>query len=98
MIQEDPRANRHLKHLCYILEEKDSSEIHDLNSDLIRIDVSNELLCDMRELFKQITYEEQVRLMMIAPSSWGRTALLQWFEASDHQARNLFYFVEIGIF
>ncbi|CAM4961315.1 unnamed protein product [Rotaria socialis] len=42
-------------------------------------------LCD--ELFKQSTYEEQVRLMMIAPESWGRTALSQWFGARDHQAR-----------
>ena len=78
---------RHLQHLCNILEENDSDEVHDMNSDSIRIDKSNELLDGMKELFKQSTYEEQVRLMTIAPDSWGRTAIAQWFGASDHQAR-----------
>ncbi|CAF1124223.1 unnamed protein product [Rotaria magnacalcarata] len=68
-------------------EENDANEAHDLNPDLIRVDESNELLHGMKELFKQSTYEEQVRLMTIAPDSWGRTALSQWFGARDHQAR-----------
>ena len=78
---------RHLQHLCNILEENDSDEVYDMNSDSIRIDESNELLDGMKELFKQSTYEEQVRLMTIAPDSWGRSAIRQWFGASDHQAR-----------
>ncbi|CAF3305172.1 unnamed protein product [Rotaria socialis] len=86
-IQEDPRTNRHLKHLYDVLEQNDDNEVHDLNPDSIRIDESNEFLHGMKELFKQSTYEEQVRLMMIAPESWGRTALSQWFGARDHQAR-----------
>ncbi|CAF4619568.1 unnamed protein product, partial [Rotaria socialis] len=84
---EDPRTNRHLKHLYDVLEQNDDNEVHDLNPDSIRIDESNEFLHGMKELFKQSTYEEQVRLMMIAPESWGRTALSQWFGARDHQAR-----------
>ena len=78
---------RHLQHLCNILEENDSDEVYDMNSDSIRIDKSNELLDGMKELFKQSTYEEQVRLMTIAPDNWGRTAIAQWFGASDHHAR-----------
>ena len=78
---------RHLKHLCDILEENDGNEVQDLDPDLVRIVESNELLYGIKELFKQSTYEEQVRLMTIAPDSWGRIALSQWFEASDHQAR-----------
>ena len=58
-----------------------------MNPGSIRIDESNELLDGMKELFQQSTYEEQVRLMMIAPDSWGRTAIAQWFGASVHQAR-----------
>ena len=58
-----------------------------MNLDSIRIDESKELLDGMKELFKQSTYEEQVRLMTIAPDSWGRTATAQWFGASDHQVR-----------
>ncbi|CAF4597394.1 unnamed protein product [Rotaria socialis] len=84
---QDPRTNRHLKHLYDVLEQNDDNEVHDLNPDSIRIDESNEFLHGMKELFKQSTYEEQVRLMMIAPESWGRTALSQWFGARDHQAR-----------
>ncbi|CAF2076139.1 unnamed protein product [Rotaria magnacalcarata] len=78
---------RHLKHLCDILEENDSNEVHDMNPDSIRIKESNELLYGVKELFQQSTYEEQVRLMTIAPNSWGRIAIAQWFGASDHQAR-----------
>ncbi|CAF5192443.1 unnamed protein product [Rotaria magnacalcarata] len=58
-----------------------------MNPDSIRIDESNELLHGMREFFQQSTYEEQVRLMTIAPDNWGRIAIAQWFGASDHQAR-----------
>ena len=61
---------RHLKHLCDILEENDSDEVHDMNPGSIRIDEPNELLDGMKELFQQSTYEEQVRLMTIAPDSW----------------------------
>lgn len=78
---------RHLKHLCDVLEANDGNEVDYVNHDLIHIDESNELLQGLKELFKQSTYEEQVRLMTIAPDSWGRTALAQWFEAGDHQAR-----------
>ena len=78
---------RHLQHLCDILEENDSDEVHDMNPGLIRIDESNELLNGMKELCWKSSYEEQVRLMTIAPDSWGRTAIAQWFGASDHQAR-----------
>ena len=77
---------RHLKHLRDILEENDSDEVRDMNPGSIRIDESNELLDGMKELFQQSTYEEQVRLMTIAPDSWGRTAIAQSFGASDHQA------------
>ena len=58
---------RHLQHLCDILEENASDEVHDMNSDSIRIDESNELLDGMKELFKQSTYEEQVRLRPSPP-------------------------------
>ena len=90
---------RHLQHLCDILEENDSDEVHDMNSDSIRIDESNELLDGMKELFKKSTYEEQVRLMTIAPDSWGRTAIAQWFGATDHQALAIHFTpVEIEVF
>ena len=78
---------RHLKHLCDILKDNGGNEVHDLDPDLVRIDRSNELLHGMKELFKQSTYEEQVRLITIAPDSWGRTGLSQCFGTSDHQAR-----------
>ena len=52
----------------------------------------------MKELFKQSTYEEQVRLMTTVADSWVRTALSLRLEQVIIKLDNLLYFVEIGAF
>lgn len=77
---------RYLRRLCDILENK-NSQIHDPNPHFLEIDESNDILHGVKELFKQSTDDEQIRLMTIAPANWGRVTLSQWFGSSEHQAR-----------
>ena len=78
---------RYLQYLCDLLEDKGSNEVHDPNPHSISMNESNQILQGVKELFKQSTWEEQIRLMTIAPLNWGRTELSQWFGSTDHQAR-----------
>lgn len=78
---------RYLQYLCDLLEDEGSNEVHRPNPHSISINESNQILQGVKELFKQSTWEEQIRLMTIAPLNWGRIELSQWFESTDHQAR-----------
>jgi len=72
--------------LCDVLEHN-SSQLHDPNPHSLEISESNELLIGLKELFKQSSDSEQIRIMTIAPVSWGRVMLSKWFECTDHHAR-----------
>jgi hypothetical protein len=41
----------------------------------------------MKELFNESNDSEQIRLMTIAPTSWGRVMVSKWFGSTDHHAR-----------
>ena len=45
------------------------------------------MLHGVKELFKQTTDDEQIRLMTTAPVNWSLIRLSQWFRSSKHQAR-----------
>jgi hypothetical protein len=77
---------RHLRHLCDILENS-HDQLQDSNPHAIEIDESNKLLSGIKQLFKQSSDAEQIRLMTIAPVDWGRIMIRKWFDSSDHQAR-----------
>ena len=89
---------RYLQYLCDLLEDKGSNEIHDPNPHSISINESNQIFTRRQELFKQSTWEEQIRLMTIAPLTWGRIDLSQWFGSTDHQARQAILFAETNTF
>ncbi|CAF3467978.1 unnamed protein product [Rotaria sp. Silwood2] len=77
---------QYLRRLCDILEDK-NPQIHDPNPHSLEIDESNDFLHGVKELFKQSTDDEQIRLMTIASANWGHITLSQWFGSSEHQAR-----------
>ena len=86
--QQVDNVYRYLQYLCDLLEDNGSNEIRDPELYSISINESNQILQSVKELFKQSTWEEQIRLMAIAPHNWGRTELSQWFGPTDHQTRH----------
>lgn len=84
--QQIDNVYRRLRHICDVLEYT-SAESHDPNPHSIEINETNDLLVGLKELFEQSSDSEQIRLMTIAPVSWGRVMLSKWFQCSDHQAR-----------
>jgi hypothetical protein len=77
---------RHLRGLCDILE-NNHPQSHDPNPHAIEIDESNKLLDGVKQLYEQSGDAERIRLMTIAPLDWGRVILRNWFNSSDHEAR-----------
>lgn len=68
---------RKLNRLCDILEEK-SQDLHDPNPHGLTISEANELLGGLRKLYADSDASEQVRLMTIAPTEWGRQKIEKW--------------------
>lgn len=77
---------RHLLGLCEKLENS-HPHLQDSNPHAIGTDESNKLLSGVKQLFKQSGNAEQIRLMTIAPTDWGRIMIRKWFDSSGHQAR-----------
>lgn len=72
-----------LRDLCETLTRKeDQSPVFDLSSN-----DSNEFLDGLKHLYKESSDIEQIRLLTIAPAEWGRVKIQEWFESTDHQAR-----------
>ena len=72
-----------LRDLCETLVQKeDHPRVFDLSTN-----DSNEFLHGLRSLYKESTEIEQIRLLTIAPADWGRVKIQEWFESTDHQAR-----------
>ncbi|CAF4595115.1 unnamed protein product [Rotaria socialis] len=62
---------RKINRLCDILDGK-AQVLHDPNPHGLMIRESNELLGSLRKLYADSDANEQVRLMTIAPTEWGR--------------------------
>ena len=67
----------HLHQLCDILEDKVSNSTQ-ANPHGLRIEESNELISGLKKLFNESSTAEQVRLMTIAPKTWGRKNTEKW--------------------
>jgi len=61
---------RKLHHLCDVLEGLPQVS-HDPSVHKLRISESNELLDGLKRLFDNSNTDEQIRLMTIAPNTWG---------------------------
>ena len=48
---------------------------------------SNGLIEGLQTLLKHSSSSEKIRLLTIAPVSWGRSAVVNFFNCTDHQAR-----------
>ena len=68
---------RKLNRLCDTLDGK-SQVLHAPNSHRLMICESNELLAGLRKLHADSDSNEQVRLMIIAPTGWGRQKIEKW--------------------
>lgn len=69
---------RNLHQLCDVLEEV-TPVLHDPNPHELRISECNELLDGLKKLFDESNDHEQIRLMTIAPKTWGRQKIEKWF-------------------
>jgi hypothetical protein len=67
----------HLHQLCDAFEGKVNSSTQ-ANPHGLRIDESNELITGLKRLFNESSTAEQVRLMTIAPKTWGRRKIERW--------------------
>ena len=68
---------RKLNRLCDILDGK-SQFLHDPNPHGLMIRESNQLSIGLRKLYADSDANEQVRLMTIAPTEWGRQKIEKW--------------------
>jgi hypothetical protein len=72
-----------LRDLCETLVRKDDyPRVPNLS-----LNDSNEFLYGLKNLYKESSNIEQIRLLTIAPADWGRVKIQEWFESTDHQAR-----------
>lgn len=78
---------QYLCHLCDTLERSDQLQSLESKPLILPVDDSNDLLHGLKELFNESSDSEQIRLMTIAPTSWGRVKLCKWFDSTDSQAR-----------
>ena len=67
----------HLHQLCDILEGQVSNSTQ-ANPHGLCIEESNELISGLKKLFNESSTAEQVRLMTIAPKTWGRKKTEKW--------------------
>ena len=77
---------RHLSRLCDILKDI-HIESHDPNPHAIETDESNKLLDGVKQLYEESSDSERIRLVTIAPFSWGRIKLCKWFGCTENDAR-----------
>ena len=68
---------RELHQLCDVLEGRNESS-RDPNPHGLLVSESNELLDGLKMLFSNGSDQEQVRLMTIAPKTWGRQKMEKW--------------------
>lgn len=74
--------------LCDVLEGKNNHS-QQSNPHGLRIEESNALIDGLKRLFNESSAAEQVRLMTIAPSFWGRKKIEKWC-VSLHTSRSHF--------
>ena len=77
------RIRSHAENLTGV-RSKDASK---LDSSKMTIEENEELLDGLKLLFDESDYDEQIRLLTIAPSSWGRSRIEAFFSCNDYQAR-----------
>jgi hypothetical protein len=77
------RIRSHAQNLTGV-RSKDASK---LDSSKMTIEENEELLDGLKLLFDESDYDEQSRLLTIAPSSWGRSRIEAFFSCNDYQAR-----------
>lgn len=91
-----------LHQLCNVLEGKVNSSTQ-ANPHKLRIEESNELITGLKKLFKENNAAEQVRLMTIAPKTWGRRKTEKWCVDCKHPIyvssceTNFLYFFLLGL-
>ena len=59
----------------------------DFGKSTITIEDTEQLLDGFKLLFKSSDYDEQVRLLTLAPSNWGRPQIQDFFDCNEWQAR-----------
>lgn len=64
-----------------------SKDVSKLDSAKLTIEENDELLDGLKLLFDESDYDEQIRLLTIAPSSWGRSKIEAFFSCNKYQAR-----------
>ena len=68
---------RNLHQLCDVLESK-KEDSKDLNPRYILVSESNELLSDLKNLYRDSDEADQIRIMTISPKRWGREKIRKW--------------------
>jgi CHASE1-domain containing sensor protein len=90
-----------LHQLCDVLEGKVNS-FTQANPHELRIEESNELITGLKKLFNESSAAEQVRLMTIAPKTWGRRKTERWYVDCtrpiyvSNRETNFLYFLLLG--
>jgi hypothetical protein len=64
-----------------------SKDVSKLDSSKLTLEENEELLDGLKLLFDESDYDEQIRLLTIAPSSWGRSKIEAFFSCNNYQAR-----------
>ncbi|CAF2780779.1 unnamed protein product [Rotaria sp. Silwood2] len=72
-----------------LLNDKKEKEELPAGNELLSLTLSekNELINGLKNLFHVSNKQEQVRLLTIAPTDWGRQRLQKFFDSSERQAR-----------
>lgn len=78
ILRQIEQAYTRLHQLCDVLKEKPSCTTQ-ANPHGLRIEESNELIASLKRFFNESGAAEQVRLMAIAPKSWGRKKIERWY-------------------
>jgi hypothetical protein len=66
--------------------DKPKKQKHKLNRLNITVEENDALLDGLIMLFNEIDYDEQIRLLTIAPPSWGRNKIVSFFPCNRYQA------------
>ena len=84
--QKIDEAYTKMRRLCSSLINQDENSKKSDHFKLSAFD-SDVLIEGLQTLFKCSSDSEKVRLLTIAPVSWGRNAIISFFKCTQHQAR-----------
>jgi len=67
-----------------------------IDNTMIRMDEATELINNFKYLIDTSDYSETIKLLTLAPKSWGRLKVQNFFSCSDYQARYSIYLRDAG--